>query len=195
MLWFVGLRSIDFGIRLNIGHAVHEEGMESKGRALAALVVLAVAATAVVGYLIFAGVPGSDGSSTKTSSVVLWDDFDLDAHRGRVVLVDVGATWCGPCAIEIEELKVVRQAFSEDELAIVSIFYDHRDTFSIVAEYAREHGITWNVVYGRGALESFPVRFYPTLFFLDKNLNHAFTRVGPANNHDTIEDIRSLLDQ
>lgn len=169
--------------------------MESKGRALEALVVLAVAATAAVGYLVFAGVPRSDGSSTETSSVVLWDDFDLDALRGRVVLVDVGATGCGLCAIEIEELKAVRQAFSQDELAIVSIFYDYRDNPSIVAKYAREHGITWNVVYGRGAFERFPVQSYPTLFIIDKNLNHTFTHVGPASSQDTIEYIQFLLDQ
>lgn len=174
---------------------VHEEGMESKGRALAALLVFAVAAVAVAAYLMLVGLPSSDGSGNETYSVVLWDDFDLSAYRGRVVLVDVGATWCGPCVIEVEELKVVRQAFSEDELAIVSVFYDSRDNPSIVAEYAREHGMTWDLVYGRGALEVFPVQAVPTLFILDKNLKLAFHHVGVARSQGTISGIRSLLEQ
>lgn len=187
--------SIAIGICLNIGYVVRVEGMELKGRDLAAVVVFAVAAVAAAAYIIFTGVPGSDGSGNEPYSVVLWDDFDLAQHRGRVVLVDVGATWCGPCAMEIEELKAVRQTFSQDELAIVSVFYDSRDNPSIVAKYAWERGITWDVVYGRAALEVFPVQAIPTLFILDKNLDLAFRYVGVASSRDIIENIRSLIDQ
>ncbi|MDH5363520.1 MAG: TlpA family protein disulfide reductase, partial [Aigarchaeota archaeon] len=169
--------------------------MELKGRALAALAALTVASVAAVAYVILTGVPGGDGSYNEPYLVVLWDDFDLASYSGRVILVDVGATWCGPCAIEVEELKTVRDEFSENELAIISIFYDPRDNPHTVAEYAREHRITWDVVYGRGAFEVFPVQLYPTLFILDKNLNLAFRRVGVASSPDTIKDVLSLLEQ
>jgi len=169
--------------------------MEFKGQVLGPLVVVVAAAVAVTAYLILVGIPGGDRSSDGTPTVVLWDDFDLAAYRGRVVLVDVGATWCGPCAIEVEELKAVRQTFSEDELAIVSVFYDFRDNPSIVAEYARQHNITWDLVYGRDAFELFPVPLYPTLFILDKNLKPALRHVGIASSQDTIKDVRSLLEQ
>ncbi|MDH5703848.1 MAG: TlpA family protein disulfide reductase [Aigarchaeota archaeon] len=169
--------------------------MELKGRALAALAALTVASVAAVAYVILTAVPGGDGSYNEPYPVVLWDDFDLAGYSGRVILVDVGATWCGPCAIEIEELKTVRDEFSQNELAIISIFYDSRDNPHIVAEYAGKRGITWDVVYGIGGFEVFPVQLYPTLFILDKNLKLAFHHVGVASSHDTIKDVRSLLEQ
>jgi len=147
------------------------EGTRLRRRVLAVLVVLAVAATVVAAYFVLAGAPGRDGSGNETSSVMLWGDFDLNGCRGRVVLVDVGATWCGPCAMGVEELKAVRKAFSQDELAMVSVFYESRDNPSIVARYVKEQGIAWDVVYGREALEVFRAQAIPTLFILDKNLS------------------------
>jgi len=169
--------------------------MELKGRALAVLAALAVASVAAVAYIILTGVPGGDGSYNEPYLVVLWDDFDLASYSGRVILVDVGATWCEPCAMEAEELKTVRDEFSQDKLAIISIFYDSRDNPQTVAEYARDRGITWDVVYGGGAFEVFPVQFYPTLFILDKNHELVFRRVGVASSTETINDVRSLLQQ
>jgi len=142
------------GILLNIGWIVHEEAMELKGWALAALAALVAASVAAVAYIMLTGVPRGDGSYNEPYLVILWDDFDLASYSGRVILVDVGATWCGPCAMEAEELKTVRDEFSQDELAIISIFYDSKDNPHTVAEYAREHRITWDVVYGRSMAEA-----------------------------------------
>ena len=51
-------------------------------------------------------------------------DFKIDAYRGKVVLLNFWATWCGPCRMEIPALIKLRESFSEDELAIIGISTD-----------------------------------------------------------------------
>jgi peroxiredoxin len=48
-------------------------------------------------------------------------DFNIDAYRGKVVVLNFWATWCGPCRVEIPALIKLRESFSEDEVAIIGV--------------------------------------------------------------------------
>jgi thiol-disulfide isomerase/thioredoxin len=50
--------------------------------------------------------------------------FNLDQMKGRVVLVDFWATWCGPCMEELPQLKQIAQDFAGQPLVILSISWD-----------------------------------------------------------------------
>ena len=60
--------------------------------------------------------------ATATAQTV--SEFELKDYRGKVVVLNFWATWCGPCRIEIPSLVRLRNSFDPKEVAIVGISVD-----------------------------------------------------------------------
>ncbi|HET6575235.1 MAG TPA: TlpA disulfide reductase family protein [Fimbriiglobus sp.] len=50
--------------------------------------------------------------------------FDLAEHRGKVVLVDFWATWCGPCIAELPNVRAVYDKYHGDGFEVVAVSLD-----------------------------------------------------------------------
>jgi thiol-disulfide isomerase/thioredoxin len=68
------------------------------------------------------------------------EDVSLVDWRGKWVLVNFWATWCGPCVREMPYLQELAQAH-EDQLVVLGI--NMRETNDEVAAFAAEHGLTF----------------------------------------------------
>jgi thiol-disulfide isomerase/thioredoxin len=67
--------------------------------------------------------------------------LDIASLKGKVVLLDFWATWCGPCRQAMPELKTLLQKNSGKPLVVVSVSADQ--DMKAPAEFARANGMTW----------------------------------------------------
>jgi thiol-disulfide isomerase/thioredoxin len=98
-------------------------------------------------------------------------EVDVANLKGKVVLVDFWATWCGPCMAELPNLKATYEKLHEKGFEIVGISFD-RDVNKLKQVVAREK-MTWPQYFdsekeGNKYGEEFGITGIPTMWLVDK---------------------------
>jgi thiol-disulfide isomerase/thioredoxin len=124
---------------------------------------------------------------------------DLDGHalasadlRGKVVLVNFWATWCGPCRAEIPDLVALQKKYRE-HLQIIGVSEDEGPT-EPVRRFAAEHGVNYPVVMLTPELEQIfaGVSALPTTFVIDRDGRLVQRHVGLLTSAVTEMETRAL---
>ena len=95
--------------------------------------------------------------------------------RGKVVLVDVWATWCAPCRIEMPSLQALNKEFGPKGLKIIGINTHDEATDSTVRAFANGYGLTFDILRdvpaaGHDSMTAiYKVTGYPESFVIDKS--------------------------
>jgi len=118
---------------------------------------------------------GSGSSDDKAAPELVLSKVDgsgtlsLAEQRGKVVLVDLWATWCAPCISELPHLQEMAEGFSPDDFLMLGIVLESGDRED-VQEFIGEKGIHYAQVMGEdGTKESFgPFLGYPTKYLIDR---------------------------
>lgn len=94
--------------------------------------------------------------------------FSLTDFRGKVVLLDFMATWCGPCRVEVSYLKTIKEKYGE-RIVLVSISIDATsDSENVLKQFKKEHNLTWLVARDTGGVgQAYRVNVIPTLVIVD----------------------------
>lgn len=96
--------------------------------------------------------------------------FELEALRGKVVLLNVWATWCEPCREELPELQALSDRLSERGLQVVGVSVDAARDRALLDSMIAGAELRYPVVHDARNLISriFKVIGYPTTFVIDR---------------------------
>jgi thiol-disulfide isomerase/thioredoxin len=112
---------------------------------------------------------------------------DLKSLRGKVVLLDFWATWCGPCVMETPNVVATYKKLHDKGFEIVGISLDNNKEKLLA--FTKQHGMTWPQYFDGKAWENevstrFRVSVIPAMWLLDKKgfIRDTDTRGGLAAN-------------
>jgi len=154
--------------------------VHGSGRNPLALVVVAVIAAAML-YFGFhmARRSGSDapsilGKSTPAPDFTLeklnGGNLKLSDLRGKAVLLNFWATWCGPCKIETPWLVEMQDQYGNQGLQVIGVAMDDSGKDEI-SKFAKDMGVNYPVLLGKEAVgdEYGGVPALPESFFIGRN--------------------------
>jgi thiol-disulfide isomerase/thioredoxin len=121
-------------------------------------------------------------------------DVKLESFKGKVILLNFWATWCGPCKAEIPSL-VELQAQYRDDLVILGFSVD--DTVEKMQPYATQYKINYPLLVGNGredVQDAFgPLFGIPVSVIIDRDGKIAKKHSGIASKAQFEREIKALL--
>ncbi len=151
------------------------------------LIVVGLVLIAVYGFNLRFQMPGSEaitvaplvGSQAPNFSLKGLDgnSIELADLRGKNVIINFWATWCGPCRIEMPHFQARHEKYPDD-LVILAVNFDEPE--KAVQAFVDELGLTFDIVLDPGAVVQtvYEIRAYPTTYFVDREGVIQKVRIG-----------------
>jgi peroxiredoxin len=145
------------------------------GIVLGVVLLLAVALGAGVYFLGDELFPVAVGSKAPPLHGVTLDGTKrvktLADYKGKVVLLNVWATWCEPCRVEMPSIEKLHREFGDRGLAVVAVSVDDAGTESHIVDFTKELKLTFEVLHDPEQItgRNYQVTGYPETFVIARD--------------------------
>jgi peroxiredoxin len=133
--------------------------------------------------------PAPDFTLTDTSG----KPVKLSDSKGKVVLLNFWATWCGGCQTEIPWFIDLHNKYKDAGLNVIGVSMDN-DGWKSVKPYLKEKNVTYAIVIGNEAVaKRYAVEGMPVTLLIDREGKIAATHVGLVTKAQYQSEVEALL--
>jgi cytochrome c biogenesis protein CcmG, thiol:disulfide interchange protein DsbE len=95
----------------------------------------------------------------------------LADYRGKVLMINVWATWCLPCRVEMPSIEALNKTYASKGLKIVAVSIDDPGTDASIRAFVKQYGLTFEVLHDpQGKIsDSYDITGYPETFIIGKD--------------------------
>ena len=145
---------------------------------------------------------GAEPASGEDAAVFYWFNSNgkkvsLADLKGKTVLINFWATWCGPCKAELPDIESLSKDYASKGLVVIGISVDKgSNLLSDISNFASENGLTYQVVIDNSnvADKYGNINAIPTSFLVDKTGKIVDKWVGMRNKAFLESTIKRYLD-
>ena len=117
----------------------------------------------------------------------------LENNKGKVVILDLWATWCPPCRKEIPGFINLYNKYKGNGVEIIGIAFDENGV-EVVPPFIKKTGINYSVYLDGGDIaEAFDLQAYPTTVIYGKDGKVANKHIGFVSEKEFEDEIGELL--
>lgn len=111
------------------------------------------------------------------------NEIDFSSRKGKVILLNLWATWCGPCRAEMPTIqKLYNKIGQHENIEFVMLSLDKNNDRSKVVKYISDHQYSFPTYLPSGYLaEQLQVPSIPTTFIISKDGKILIKEVGTTN--------------
>jgi len=95
----------------------------------------------------------------------------LADYRGQVLMINVWATWCLPCRVEMPSIEALHKAYGPKGLKIVAVSIDDPGTEPAIRAFAKQYGLTFEILHdAKGKItDAYDISGYPETFIIGRD--------------------------
>jgi cytochrome c biogenesis protein CcmG/thiol:disulfide interchange protein DsbE len=127
--------------------------------------------------------------------------ISMASLKGKVVLLDIWATWCGPCKESFPKLEELNVKYKTQGLEVLAISADNPDDVkeSDIVQFAEEHGAKFSVGWDKdkAIAPKYDPKTMPSSYIIDRKGVVRYAHIGyhPGEEKDLEREIKELLDE
>ncbi len=143
--------------------------------------------------LFVAGGPGARAQDVPPLTADGLAEF-LEDNQDKVIVVNVFASWCGPCMTELPGLVKVREKYSSDQVVMIGVSID--ESVQEVAPLFSQFGLNYPIYIASGGFsEDLGIESIPTNFIFAPGVKPVYADVGILAEEDIVKYIDGALKQ
>ena len=137
--------------------------------------IVAVIAFSATKYLRREFFPVELGSEAPDFTAVTVDSAprlkSLSDYRGQVVMVNVWATWCLPCRVEMPSIEALHQAYAEKGFKVLAVSVDDPGHGETIRAFVRQYKLTFEILHDpeKKIVEEYDILGYPETFIIGRD--------------------------
>jgi len=124
------------------------------------------------------------------------DQITLSDYQGRPVLINLWASWCGPCRAEMPDMQEVYDEYKDQGFTVLAVNATNQDRVKDVQDFVDEYDLTFPILIDQSGEVSdlYNLRSLPTSYFITpEGTIHKVVIGGPMQQPTIKNNIRPYL--